>query len=182
MELTFAQQSAAFLYSFVLGAGLAVFYGLIKFCRFSLSLSKAAVIVLDVFFMLVWAVSVFFFSLAFLSGYIRFYVFIGSLAGFLVYRLTFGRLLFVVYSPAVRFLRRAFRKICEKLKLIADYLLKIAYKILYNIVIKKDDLIRKHKSKKILPEREKNEFKKTKNEKGGFRKRVRRINKRAQGN
>ena len=133
MELTFAQQTFAFFLSFVPGIAMAVLYGLIKLLRFVFSPGKAVTAVLDVLFMLTWALLIFYFSLAYLSGYIRFYVFAGSLAGFLCYRLTLGRLLFRIYRPIVVMTRRVLQKICEKIKIFAKYLLKIACKLLYNI-------------------------------------------------
>ena len=133
MELSFAQQSIAFGWSFALGAGLGVLYGLLRFLRFSFSLGKTAVFALDLLFMLTWATAAFFFSLAFLRGFVRFYVFIGSLGGFLLYRLTIGRFLCRLYQPIVRFIGKVSQKISEKIKIFAAYLLKIAGKILYNI-------------------------------------------------
>ena len=133
MELTWAQQSAAFCYSILLGAALGVLYGALKFWRVSFSLGKASVFALDVAFMLMWALAVFYFSLAFLLGYIRLYVFAGSLLGFALQRLTLGRLLARVYCPAVRFIRGVLQKFCVKSKIFAKYLLKIACKLLYNI-------------------------------------------------
>ena len=137
MELTFAQQSVAFGWSLILGLGLAVFYGALKFLRYAFSLGRAAVLALDIFFMLVWALSVFFFSLAFLMGFIRVHVIAESLGGFLLYRLTAGRLVFRIYSPVIRFLKKILKKISLKLKIIAKYLLKIVGQILYNIINKK---------------------------------------------
>ena len=133
MELTFAQQSAAFALSIVMGLGLGLLYGLLKFLRFLFSPARVAVFVLDVLFMLVWALGGFLFSLAYLRGYVRLYVFAGSLLGFLAYRLTLGRLLCRIYQPVVGLLKKVSQKIFEKLKLFAAYLLKIAGKILYNI-------------------------------------------------
>lgn len=137
MELTFAQQSVAFGYSFILGLFLAVFYGALKFLRYAFSPGKTAVVILDILFMLVWAMSVFFFSLAYLMGFIRLHVIAGSVAGFLLYRLTAGRLLFRIYSPVIRFIKRILKKILLKLKIFANYLLKIVGKVLYNISRKK---------------------------------------------
>ena len=115
MELSFAQQSVAFGWSFALGAGLGVLYGLLRFLRFSFSLGKTAVFALDLLFMLTWATAAFFFSLAFLRGFVRFYVFIGSLGGFLLYRLTIGRFLCRLYQPVVRFIGKVSQKISEKI-------------------------------------------------------------------
>ena len=163
--MTFAQQSRAFLLSFVLGAGLGVLYGLIRFLRVLLKPSKFAVTVLDVSFMLIWSLAVFFFSLAYLSGYVRFYVILGSLGGFLLYRSSVGHIIVRLYSPVIRSLRTALQKIREKLKFFAKNLLKIAYGIMYNIYIKKGS-IKKRRNKR---QRNKDEFEKTKNKKGFFR-------------
>lgn len=172
MELTFAQQTTAFFWSFVPGVGLAVFYGVLKFLRFTFSPGKAAVIAADIFFMLVWALTVFFFSLAFLLGYVRLYVFVGTFMGFLLYRLTIGRLLFMLYSPVISFLKNFHQKISKKIKIFAKYLLKIACRLLYNISRVKDSIKNKHK-KQLLSEkakkRKKHDFKKTKEKKDGNR-------------
>ena len=133
MELSFAQQSAAFLWSVALGASLAVLYGIFKFIRFSFSPGKAAVFLLDVLFMLSAAVSCFLFSLGFIQGYVRFYVFIGAAIGFAAYRMTVGRLTFILYSRFVLVCRKILNKILRKLKLFAKKLLKICHKILYNV-------------------------------------------------
>lgn len=132
MELSFAQQTAAFGWSILLGIGLALFYGVLKFLRVLFAFGKAAVIVVDVIFMLVWALAAFYFSLAFLSGYIRLYVFFGSFIGFAAYRLFPGRLLGRIYCTLIGALKAIFHKICIKVKLFAKYLLKIAGKLLYN--------------------------------------------------
>lgn len=137
MELTFAQQTFAFFASFLPGAVMGVFYGVLKLLRFAFSPGKAATAALDILFMLTWALLLFYFSLAYLSGYVRFYVFAGSLGGFLGYRLTLGRLLCRVYRPVVTAARRVLQKICEKLKIFAKYLLKIARQLLYNMIIKR---------------------------------------------
>lgn len=133
MELSFAQQSAAFLWSVALGVSLAVLYGIFKFIRFSFSPGKAAVFLLDVLFMLSAAVSCFLFSLGFIQGYVRFYVFIGAAVGFAAYRMTVGRLTFILYSRLVLVCRKILNKILRKLKLFAKKLLKICHKILYNV-------------------------------------------------
>ncbi|MBQ1453587.1 MAG: spore cortex biosynthesis protein YabQ [Ruminococcus sp.] len=160
LELTFEQQTVAFMWSFALGAGLGVFYGALKFLRFTFSLGRATVIAVDIFFMLVWSMSVFFFSLGYLMGFIRAYVFAGSFIGFLLYRLTAGRLLCKLYSPLIRFIKELLQKTCEKSKLIAKYLLKIARKVLYNINRKSESLKSDHEIK-----RKSHEVNKAKNKK-----------------
>ena len=93
MEQSFAVQSTAFLYSLPLGAVLGIIYGIIALLRKTLNLKKGTVIALDITFMLLCAVSIFYFSLGFLDGYIRVYVIFGAGLGFFIYRLTIGRLL-----------------------------------------------------------------------------------------
>ena len=184
MELTFAQQSAAFALSIVMGLGLGLLYGLLKFLRFLFSPARVAVFVLDVLFMLVWALGGFLFSLAYLRGYVRLYVFAGSLLGFLAYRLTLGRLLCRIYQPVVGLLKKVSQKIFEKLKLFAAYLLKIACKILYNIA-SGIECLRETNKRKIQSYSEKRkiyESKKTKYQKGfGFFCRRKRRKKRPAG-
>ena len=133
LELTFIQQSTAFLYSIVLGIALGVLYGPFKIFRLAFCRSRAAIITADIIYMLIATLSVFLFSLAFLLGYIRIYVFAGCLLGFFAYRLTLGKLFSKIYCPLISLVVKIFHKICDVLKKVAKKLLKIAYKIMYNI-------------------------------------------------
>lgn len=133
MEQSFAVQSTAFLYSLPLGAVLGVIYGIIALLRKTLNLKKGTVIALDITFMLLCAVSIFYFSLGFLDGYIRVYVIFGAGLGFFIYRLTIGRLLQRILNPIISWIIRIIVAIFTKIKLIAKKLLKIGYHILYNV-------------------------------------------------
>ena len=133
MEQSFAVQSTAFLYSLPLGAVLGVIYGIIALLRKTLNLKKGTVIALDITFMLLCAVSIFYFSLGFLDGYIRVYVIFGAGLGFFIYRLTIGRLLQGILNPILSWIKRIIMAIFTKIKLIAKKLLKIGYHILYNV-------------------------------------------------
>lgn len=134
MEQSFAVQSTAFLYSLPLGAVLGIIYGVLALLRHTLSLKKSAVIALDITFMLLCAVSIFYFSLGFLDGYIRVYVIFGAGLGFFIYRLTIGRLLQRILNPIISWIKRIIVAIFTKIKLIAKKLLKIGYHILYNVI------------------------------------------------
>lgn len=133
MEQSFAVQSTAFLYSLPLGAVLGAIYGIIALLRKTLNLKKGTVIALDITFMLLCAVSIFYFSLGFLDGYIRVYVIFGAGLGFFIYRLTIGRLLQRILNPIISWIKRIIVAIFTKIKLIAKKLLKIGYHILYNV-------------------------------------------------
>lgn len=133
MEQSFAVQSTAFLYSLPLGAVLGIIYGVLALLRHTLSLKKSAVIALDITFMLLCAVSIFYFSLGFLDGYIRVYVIFGAGLGFFIYRFTIGRLLQRILNPIISWIKRIIVAIFTKIKNIAKKLLKIGYHILYNV-------------------------------------------------
>ena len=133
MEIDFYTQTTAFLYSLVLGVALGVVYGVFKAIRTIFFSSRVSVIICDILFMLLACMSLFFYSLAMLYGYIRVYVIIGILFGFSVYRLTLGRIFFNFYMPVISFMRKILRKITSKIKIYSKKLLKNLYKILYNI-------------------------------------------------
>ena len=159
VELTFAQQSEAFARSVLLGVFIAVFYGILKLIRFTFSFKTKGTVVCDVLFMLVWSLAVFYFSLAYLSGYIRLYIILGTFAGFLLYRMLLGRLFCRIYTPLIVLFRVLLNKICYILKIITKKLLKFAYRIMYNIFSKKDTLLKNGKNNK---KRKNNEYEKRK--------------------
>lgn len=137
MELTFAQQSTAFLWSIILGIALGVVYGVFRFIRTALDFRKAATVISDIIYMLTVFSAIFFFSIAYLMGYIRVYVFIGAVVGFLAYRVSIGQLISKIYSPVILFLRKFSKNIHLKIKKIAKKLLKNIYNILYNDINKR---------------------------------------------
>lgn len=134
MELTFAQQSTAFLFSLLLGVGFGIFYAPFKMLRLAFCSKKSSIIVVDIIFMLCVSVVIYYFSLVFIMGYVRIYIFAGCLSGFLIYRLTLGRLLSRIYVPIILFMKKITNKFLRKLKNFTKKLLKITHNILYNII------------------------------------------------
>lgn len=132
MELNFYQQSIAFLWSIPLGVAIGIFYGIIKFIRTAFDFKKTATVIADIIFMLTLSIAIYLFSIAYILGFVRIYVFIGCMIGFLLYRLTLGRLLTRIYSPIVKFISKLIDIISTKIKKIAKKLLKNILKILYN--------------------------------------------------
>lgn len=132
MELSFAQQSTAFLCAAVPGVILGVLYGAVRLLRVLFDFSAAVTFLSDVLFMLAAAVLTFLFSLAFLSGYVRLYLLPAILTGFFLYRLTLGALLSRLYTPVFRVLKQAGGSFLKKFKKIAKNLLKKGYGLLYN--------------------------------------------------
>ncbi len=132
MELSFEVQSAAFLYSLLPGVLIGVIYGLFKLLRTVFNFSNVMTFAADVAFMIISAVLIYLYILAFLSGYVRLYLLPGILAGFLAYRLTLGKLLCKVYRPFFVLLKRVFSAVSKKIKIFAKKVLKKLRGLLYN--------------------------------------------------
>lgn len=145
MEIDFYIQSQAFLYSLLLGVALGVVYGIFKFIRTAFLSTKASVIIADIIFMLIASISLFFFSLATLFGYVRIYVVFGALCGFLAYRFSLGKLISKVYCPIINGINAVIQKIKTKFKKITKKLLKTGNNILYNMCKKIDTFRNKRK-------------------------------------
>lgn len=154
MELTFEQQSVAFLYSLILGVGFGIVYAPFKMFRLAFCTKKSSIVAVDIFFMLCVSIIIYYFSLVFIMGYVRIYVFAGCLIGFLIYRLTLGRLFSKIYVPVIMFLKKVTNKIVQKLKKFTKKLLKITRTILYNInsrsSIIKNRLTNKAKKQRVI--------------------------------
>ncbi len=133
MELTFIMQSTAFIYSLLLGVALGLLYSPFKILRMFFCFGKTAVFVSDIIYMLLASLAVFIFSIAFLQGYVRVYLYLGCFTGFLTYRLTIGMLFSKIYGPIFSFIRKISHKIQIKIKKFTKKLLKIGDKILYNV-------------------------------------------------
>ena len=86
--------------------------------------------------MIICGVITFYFSLAFLEGQIRFFVFLGEILGFIVYYHTIRRLFDVVFNPIITI----FKKILKKL-------LKTSRKVMYNIKIKLERIVKSIRTK-----------------------------------
>lgn len=116
MELTFAQQSTAFLCSLVFGAAAGLLYDIFKIIRMTLCKGKASVFVTDFLYVFIVSLNLFIFSVAYMLGFFRVFVTVGSFFGFVICRLTIGRLLSLVYCPMIRFTESVCVKISQKIK------------------------------------------------------------------
>lgn len=132
MELSFAEQSTAFLCAVVPGVILGVLYGVVRLLRVLFDFSNAVTFISDVLFMLAASVLTFLYSLAFLSGYVRLYFLPAILFGFLLYRLTLGKLLCRMYTPVIRVLKKYGGAILKNFREIVKKVLKKGYCLLYN--------------------------------------------------
>lgn len=163
MEYTFAEQSAAFLYSILLGVCLSLIYLPFKIIRLSLRLKKTNVIILDILFMLISAFATFLYALAFLNGSVRFYMILGEAIGFILFQISAGKIIISAAIPMNNFIIKNVIKISNFFKKIIKKLLKILYKVVYNIVEKIYKFVSFFKKLKIEKEHKKD--KKSSNQK-----------------
>ena len=158
MELTLRQQTEAFLWSFALGAVIAVIYIIISVIRVISPPSKIQLFVGDVLFMVLSALLNFLFAVAFTEGNVRFYTIFAELLSFFAIYLTLGKVAQKTAYIVFRFLRTIFRKItnpitrlinaissflgkkcsflvkkAKKIKKVRFFLLHCRYKMLYNV-------------------------------------------------
>ncbi len=132
MEYTFAQQSAAFFHSLILGVVLWCVYQGVILLRLYFYEKKSLVAFLDIVFFLTACIFTFLLALAYLNGSVRFYMILGELLSFFALHITVGRPLRGIYKPLVFQLRRFFRFTLKLLKKIIKKLLKTLYKVVYN--------------------------------------------------
>ncbi len=121
-----------FLLSVVLGAALGVLYDVFRAFRviFPPAAGKKAVILEDIIFWLIYGFCLFCYSAMFARGQIRFFMFFGSLIGFVLYLVTVGsvvigvirsvfgtfyRILHKVYSIMIEPFVKIFKTICQKI-------------------------------------------------------------------
>lgn len=127
-----SQQTALFLLSVVLGAGLGVVYDCFRVFRIILprAARSASVAVQDVIFWLIYGFCVFCYAAVLARGQVRFFIVLGSLIGFVLYIFTIGNtvtgvirrivtavygVLRKVYSAIIEPFVKILRIICQKI-------------------------------------------------------------------
>ena len=120
-----------FLYSVILGAGLGIVFDVFRVIRAVIPHNSFFVALEDVIFMLIWTFSLVIFSVELSGGNIRFFCFVGTLLGFVIYFFSVGkivitfirrissfirRLLNAIFGRIYGFLRRCFVSVCQKVK------------------------------------------------------------------
>ena len=167
LELTFIQQSIAFLYSLLLGITLGVVYEIFKIIRLAFCCKKSSIFIIDLIYMLIASFSLFVFSIAFLQGHTRVYLIFGCFIGLFVFKLTIGRLFSKIYCPLIINIKKLSNKIIFIFKKITKKLLKIGHKILYNISdrisIFRNKLSKTATDKRVMASDEKRKAKRRKN-------------------
>lgn len=97
-EIDVANQAVTFLYSLCLGGLFCAVYDTIRACHKAGLDSFLAVFITDIIFWVVFAFATFVFLIARTNGEIRAYVIFGEMIGFLLFRISFSRILFPALS------------------------------------------------------------------------------------
>ena len=137
-----SQQTALFLLSVVLGAGLGVVYDCFRVFRivFPPASKKAAVAVEDIIFWLIYGFCVFCYSAVLARGQVRFFIVAGSLIGFVLYIVTIG-------NAVTGVIRRIVTAVCKVLRKVYSTIIEPFVKILRIICQKACSVfVRSHKN------------------------------------
>ena len=170
-----SQHTLLFLLSVVLGAALGVVYDCFRVLRivFPPAAKRGAVIAEDIIFWIIYGFCIFCYAAAFARGQVRFFMFFGSLIGFVLYMVTIGnavtgvirkifgtvyKILHKVYSLLNEPFVKIKAKICQKLvpvfvrnhknKRSVKNLLKNAASMVYNKNVKLESFILKKESRR----------------------------------
>ena len=100
-----SQQVSVFLMSIICGLILGVINELFRFLRYLAFRGKIENFVMDIIFMIISAFVTFFFALCYNRGYVRWFVLLGELCGFIVFRYSIGLLTRRIYSILAKVIR-----------------------------------------------------------------------------
>ena len=135
MELYQTFHPTVFLISLLWGAFIYELYDINRFLRYVFKSHKYAIILLDILFMVLCAVIVFIFSLAYNFGKIRIYMLIGIMISVLTLRFTVGKLSIVLFVKLFSIFSVIIQKIYAFFKKVLTKLLKSFAFLVYNLVV-----------------------------------------------
>ena len=120
-----------FLYSIILGIGLGIVFDIFRVIRAVIPHNNFFVAFEDILFILVWTFSLVIFSVELSGGNIRFFCFMGTFLGFVIYFFSVGKIVITfirnissfirqiinaVFGRIYGFLRHCFVSVCQKVK------------------------------------------------------------------
>lgn len=133
MELYQTFHPTVFLISLLWGVLIFVLYDINRFLRYIFSNHKYVIILLDILFMVLCAVIVFLFSLAYNFGKPRIYMLIGMALSTLALRFTLGKLSLVIFVKLFSIFSVIIQKIYLFFKKLLTKLLKSFASLVYNL-------------------------------------------------
>lgn len=169
-SLSLARQTKGFLLALGMGFLLGILYDVIRIIRISISRGRVLVVVCDIAFCAIACLCTFLFCLTVNEGEIRLYLVLGEIAGFFTYYFSLGVIVFSCSEKIIHFIRKLLRSIFgviffpfkwffgtirksinnllkksrkngKKLKNKSNFLLKVNKLLLYNLFVKKRNLV-----------------------------------------
>ncbi|MBQ4569706.1 MAG: spore cortex biosynthesis protein YabQ [Ruminococcus sp.] len=134
MEFTLSQQSTCFLWSIACGIFIAIVYDAFRILRLFIAKNKVGVFLCDFLFVVISALASVVFSIAFSLGNTRYFIVLGEILGFSLYRFTVGRITVRVFEFLFVKLSAFLRKTSDKIRKIGKKVLQLAGTVLYNII------------------------------------------------
>ncbi len=138
MTFSTSQQSLSILYAFILGLFSGLLYDVLKIIRLSFKRRKCLTFALDVLFMVIFAFSTVIFSMGYARGNSRYYILLGEIAGFLLFKLTLGRVILKLWAKILPLISKIIKIVTGFGAKTFKKLLQRVNKILYNKDDKKD--------------------------------------------
>lgn len=119
-EINSNSQILTFIFSIFLGFFLGVFYDFLRSIRFVMKRKKLFIFVTDLFFSLLYSISVFCFALQFANGFIRGYYLVGSLLGFILNFITVSQFTLKIFKKIFFTLNGIFAKFSYAANIVID--------------------------------------------------------------
>lgn len=130
-------QTVSFLYSLLLGVALAVCYDFIRVSHKTTIKSILLIQIIDVLFFVVSALVSFGFFMLYSNGYIRVYLLLGELLGFVFWNLTFSEIFQKSLLFFIKFLIKIICLLCKPLSFLAKQGKKILFRLKNKIISQK---------------------------------------------
>lgn len=106
MFMAFSPPVQLFLLSILWGGALGVLWDIFRILRLGFGKNKIIVIIEDIVYAILFAVFTLLFFYFFTSGYFRFFVIIGELLGFLLYYMTIGKIVYIVFKFLIKWIKK----------------------------------------------------------------------------
>lgn len=133
MDFTLSEQMISLLYSLLCGVILGAVYDIFRTVRVVAGGRKRIIFVCDLFFMLIFTFVSFFYSMSVTRGNTRYFIVMGEIVGFLVFRLTVGRISVRFFEYLFVSIKKIIKIVIEKFVKNAKKLLQDKYRVLYNM-------------------------------------------------
>ena len=125
LDVKLYDQTYTFLFSLLSGAVLGIIYTIFKCLRKAFDNRKLPTVISDVIYMLIFTAMTCLFSIGFTDGFVRFFVVIGEVIGFLAIKFTVGHIfyklfeyVFKIFSKITLFCKNLSQKIWKYKKLL----------------------------------------------------------------